>query len=117
MPRDARGFLFDILSACDDIRKFVGEADAACYAENKLLRLAVERSFEIIGEAVSQLAKLDPDLAQRISDWRDAIAFRNILIHGYATIDHDIVWRVINNSLPALRQSVAKLLQELSPRE
>ena len=73
--------------------------------------------FEILGEAMSQRAKTDPVLARRIAERRNVIAFRNILIHGYSTIDHDIVWRVIKNSLPALRQSVAELLQELSPHE
>jgi uncharacterized protein with HEPN domain len=79
-----------------------------------MLRLAVERSFEIIGEAINQLAKNDPDIAQRISEWRNVIVFRNILIHAYASIDHDIVWGIIKDSLPVLRQSVAELFQELS---
>jgi uncharacterized protein with HEPN domain len=117
MRRKAEAFLFDILGACDDILSFIGSMDADSYAENNLVRSAVERKCEIIGEAISQLAKLDPGLAQRISDWREVIAFRNILIHGYATINHDIVWSVIEDSLPALRQSIAALLQELSPRE
>jgi predicted nucleotidyltransferase len=49
--------------------------------------------FEIIGEARAQLSKLDPALARRIPDIRQIIAFRNVLIHGYATIEHDRVWR------------------------
>ena len=52
-----------------------------------MLRAAVEREFEIVGEALSQLAQLDPAVADRISDYRRIIAFRNLLIHGYGQID------------------------------
>ena len=48
-----------------------------------MARSAVERQFEIIGEALGQLARLDPAMAERITDFRRVIAFRNILVHGY----------------------------------
>ncbi len=57
-----------------------------------MLRAAVEREFEIIGEALAQLSKLDAALVARISDYRRIIAFRNILIHGYADVDDQLVW-------------------------
>jgi uncharacterized protein with HEPN domain len=52
-----------------------------------VLRSAVERQFEILGEALGQLARLDAALAARIPKLREIVAFRNLLVHGYATID------------------------------
>jgi len=77
-----------------------------------MLRSAVERQFEIIGEALAQLVRLDEALASRISEYRRIIAFRNILIHGYAEVDHRIVWDIVESKLPRLRREVAALLEE-----
>jgi uncharacterized protein with HEPN domain len=78
-----------------------------------MLRLAVERAFSIIGEALSQLAKLDAVLVAQISEYQRIIAFRNILIHAYAEVDDRIVWDVIETKLPALRQQTADLLRSI----
>jgi uncharacterized protein with HEPN domain len=75
-----------------------------------MLRSAVERQFEIIGEALSRLAKDDPQVAAAIPDHGKIIGFRNVLIHGYATVDDRIVWGVIENHLAPLRAAVAGLL-------
>jgi uncharacterized protein with HEPN domain len=77
---------------------------------DELLRSAVERQFEIIGEALAGLARDEPDVAAGIPDHRRIIAFRNILIHGYATVDDKIVWGVVEGNLPALRKAVDSLL-------
>lgn len=115
MHRDAQTYLWDVHNAADAILRFVAGLDARTYAETELVHSAVERKFEIIGEALRQLAKLDPDMARRIPDMRDIIAFRNILIHGYAVVEQDQVWRILQSSLPHLRASVAALLAELGP--
>lgn len=75
-----------------------------------MLRAAVERQFEIIGEALNQLSKRDPDRANKIPDLARIVAFRNILIHGYATVDDRLVWGVLEGQLPSLQQSVDKML-------
>ena len=77
-----------------------------------MLRAAVERQFEIIGEALAQLAKGDPATATRITDYRRIIAFRNILIHGYAQVDDRLVWDIVASKLAVLRSDVQMLLQE-----
>lgn len=74
---------------------------------------AVERKFEIIGEALGQLAKANPDLAACIPHLSQIVAFRNQLIHGYARVDHSTVWEVIEQFLPQLKTVVGELLQEL----
>jgi uncharacterized protein with HEPN domain len=68
-----------------------------------MLRSAVERQFEVIGETLSQLAKMDPAAAARIPDLRRIVGFRNVLIHGYDRIEDAAVWRVIQDDLPPLR--------------
>jgi uncharacterized protein with HEPN domain len=115
MLRDARTYLWDIQQAADAITKFIAGLDFTSYSENELVYSAVERKFEIIGEALSQLSRLSPDLAGRIPNVRNAIAFRNLLIHGYAVVEHDRVWQIAHESLPALQAAVAALLTELGP--
>lgn len=77
-----------------------------------MLRSAVERQFEIIGETLVQLSRLDEALAARISEYRRIIAFRNILIHGYAQVDDRIVWDILETKLPILRREVRMLLEQ-----
>lgn len=78
-----------------------------------MVQAAVERKFEVIGEALNQLAKLDPALAARIPDVPQIVAFRNQLIHGYATVNPDTVWNIAQNALPGLLAAVQQLLDEL----
>ena len=113
MPRDPRAFLWDIADAAADIAQFIDRQDAEGYAQTALVRAAVERKFEIVGEALGQLARLDPALAARIPDYRRIIAFRNILIHGYASIDHAEAWRIATTALPNLNAAVVALMNEL----
>lgn len=117
MHHDAKTYLWDIQNATDAILRFVAGLDAQEFEAAELVHSAVERKFEIIGEALRQLARLDPHLASRIPDMRDIIAFRNILIHGYAVVEHNQVWRIAQSSLPNLKVAVAALLAELGPTE
>jgi uncharacterized protein with HEPN domain len=110
MPLEARKYLFDIQQAIDLIDGFRAGKSFADYRQDAMLRSAVERQFEIVGEAISRLAQLNPALAERLTEYRRIIAFRNILIHAYATIDDRIVWGVIEGKLPQLRQEVKNLL-------
>ena len=92
---------------------FVAGLDVAVYAATPLVHSAVERKFEIIGEALSQLARLDAALAARFPELPQIDAFRNQLIHGYAAVNHSTVWNVVQDSLPQLLACVQVLLQEL----
>ena len=75
-----------------------------------MLRSAVERQFEIIGEALNKLSKIDPACAERISEHQRIIAFRNIVIHRYAELDNRLVWGVVESKLPVLYREVTDLL-------
>jgi uncharacterized protein with HEPN domain len=112
MDRDPRSWLWDVLHAAQDIDSFVHGLGSDAYAAQPLVHSAVERKFEIIGEALSQLSKVDPALAVRIPQLRSIIGLRNLLIHGYAEVRHDTVWKIIQQSLPQLRSQVQALLDE-----
>lgn len=113
MQRDSRAWLWDVREAASCIEQFTDGLNADDYARTPLVYSAVERKFEIIGEALNQMAKARPDLASRIPYLPQIVAFRNQLIHGYARVDHDTVWEAIRHSLPQLRMAVDALLQEL----
>jgi uncharacterized protein with HEPN domain len=83
------------------------------YTSDALLRSAVERQFEIVGEALNNLSKVDAQLASSIPDLRRIVAFRNVLIHGYATIDDALVWQVLSTRVPALDEVLNRLLGQL----
>jgi uncharacterized protein with HEPN domain len=77
-----------------------------------LVQAAVERKFEVIGEALNQLTKLDAAMATQLPDLPQIVAFRNQLIHGYATVKPSTVWTIAQNSLPGLITVVQALLGE-----
>lgn len=75
-----------------------------------MLRSAVERQLEIIGEALNQLSKADPAIGTKIPGLARIVAFRNILVHGYAVVDNALVWQLLNDRLPELERVVRELL-------
>src|SRR4051812_22106772 len=112
MRRDSRTYLFDIQRAATLVVQFTTGRTFDEYLRDIMLRSAVERQFEIIGEAMTQLNKLDPSLAARITEHRSIISFRNILIHGYANVNHRLVWGVVETSLGRLQREIDDLLSE-----
>ena len=110
MQRDARAYLWDAHQAAQTILEFVAGKTFENYASEKLLRSAVERQFEIIGEALNQLSRLDEKWIGRIPDLAQIVAFRNLLIHGYASVNDHTVWRTIEKSLPGLSLQLLELL-------
>ena len=112
MQRDPKSLLWDAREAADVIATITAEKSFADFDRDVILRSAVERQFEIVGEALARLARLDPAIAAKIPDLREIVAFRNVLIHGYAVIDRARVWRVVEDNLPQLRAALAVLLAE-----
>jgi uncharacterized protein with HEPN domain len=112
MDPKARALLYDIQQAGTLVERFIGGKSFGDYGADPLLRAGVERQLEIIGEALNQLAKLGEDEVARITDYRRIIALRNILVHGYARVDHQVIWNIIERSLPVLRREVDALMHE-----
>jgi uncharacterized protein with HEPN domain len=112
MQRDPRAFLWDVREAALAIQTFTTGLNVTAYENNELVQAAVERKFEVIGEALNQLSKLDATMAARLPDLPQIVAFRNQLIHGYATVNPSTVWTIAQNSLPSLIIVVQTLLDE-----
>lgn len=91
MRPESRKLLWDALQAAEKISRFTKGESFDDYELEEVLRSAVERQFEIIGEALDQLRIADPPTASGISELPRIVAFRNILIHGYASIDDRLV--------------------------
>ena len=73
---------------------------------------AVERQFEIIGESLNRLSRADPATAALVSDLPRIVAFRNVLIHGYAAIDYLLVWEVATTRINLLIATLSRLLSD-----
>ena len=112
MPRDARAYLWDARRAAEQVGTFVADRTRDDYAADVMLRSAVERQFEILGEALNKLRHADPDLAASIADLPRIVAFRNLLIHGYASIDDELVWDAATNRVGPLIANLTHLLDE-----
>ena len=113
MRVETRACLHDIAGAADLIAEFTAGRRYADYVRDAMLRAAVERQFEIVGEALAQLVKLDIEVAVRISHYRSIIGFRNILVHAYAKVDDRLVWDAVEGKLPLLRREVGALARTL----
>ena len=110
---DAAKYLWDARRAAERIARFTGGRDRAAYLADELLRSAVERQFEIVGEALARLRQADPVLAATIPELPRIVAFRNVLIHGYATVDNELVWGVVEGHLLSLLGALAHLLDSM----
>jgi uncharacterized protein with HEPN domain len=106
--------LWDIQHACRLVLEFTQGKDFVAYESDALLRSGVERQLEIAAEALIQLLKVDPSLADTISDVPRIISFRNRLVHRYFEIDNALVWRIVEVDVPTLLREVEQLREERS---
>jgi uncharacterized protein with HEPN domain len=112
MRPEARTFLWDARQAAARVEEFVQGKGPEDYLADALLRSAVERQLEIVGEALNRLSRVDPQTAARIPDLARIVAFRNVLAHGYAVVDDRIVWDLVSSHLPALVAALQVLAAE-----
>jgi uncharacterized protein with HEPN domain len=112
MPRDRRAYLWDVLHAVNFVETFTAGKTLQEYSADAMLRSAVERQLEIIGEALGQAIRHFPELENSLTSCRQIIAFRNRLIHGYALVSDAVVWGVIETDLPVLKREAESLFNE-----
>ncbi len=111
MQHNIEMYLHDILNAIDSIVEYLGnERNFHEYETNKLLRRAVERELEIVGEATNRILKLNPEI--NINNARRIVDLRNWVIHAYDSVDNVIIWGIVNKDIPLLREQVITLLNK-----
>ena len=111
MNLEIKKLLFDIKTSIDSLLEYLGQKrDFQEYQNNKLLRRAVERELEIIGEAASRILKHDNNFP--LEDARRIVDLRNWVIHGYDKVDDVIIWGIISIHIPKLKNRVDDLLAE-----
>ena len=81
------------------------------FTQNKLVRQATERNFEIIGEATNRIRKVSPQI--NIKNNKQIINLRNLIIHSYDNINHEVLWAIVINDLPELKTEVETLINTI----
>jgi uncharacterized protein with HEPN domain len=102
--------LLDALRACQAIQEFTSEIDFSEYERNLMLRSAVERQLEIVGEALGQAAQESEAITDEIPSIPRIVALRNRVIHGYDSVDNEIVWDIVQTKLPPLMKQLDRVL-------
>jgi uncharacterized protein with HEPN domain len=105
--------LHDALAACRALREFVEGRTLAEYEQHLMLRSAVERQLEIIGEALGQARRTDETLETRLHKLPRIVALRNRVIHGYDTVDDEIIWDIVQTNVPELTEQLKALLENV----
>lgn len=110
MKAEARERLAHALEACEAIAQFTAGKSRDDYLADALLRSAVERQIEIIGEALQRATQLDETVNEKIPELRRIVGMRNRIIHGYDSVDDELLWSVVETNVPALASSLRTIL-------
>lgn len=107
MPHSPHKLLIDISNACEEIIEFTDDKSIADFKKDRILQLALERQFEIIGEALYRLDRIDHDnLCDSIPEYSKIIGFRNVIAHGYDILDQDVLWDFAKERVPELLEKI-----------
>lgn len=107
-------WLFDVKMSIDEINEFFHneEKDFFKYRNNLMLKRAVERNLEIIGEAINRIITRDSTYNKEITNAKAIIGLRNHVIHAYDTISDENIWSILTNHLPKLKIEIENLIQK-----
>ena len=111
----AAAFLWDAVTFSRNVGVAVGTTSLETYLEGGPVAWATERQIELVGEALNNLRKVAPELAERIPDVHKIIATRNVLVHGYTEVNNTIVWQAATLAIPGLIPTLETLLNEVEP--
>ena len=109
--RDWKLYVIDMLESIEKIEKYILGLSYEEFIKDSKTKDAVVRNLEIIGEAANAIPK---EIQKRYEEipWSQIVGMRNRLIHGYFVVDYKIVWHVINDELPDLKENMKKILEE-----
>ncbi len=110
MLHDPKVCLEDALNAALLIKEFTLNMSFEEYRNDLKTQSAVERQFEIIGEAFNRVFKMNEEILISVNSWKEIIGFRNVIIHGYDALSDDIVWDTIINNIPVLIKDLQTLI-------
>ena len=112
MDRKLKKYLEDIRLAIEDIESFLAQKPRmySIFLEDTMLRRAIEREISIIGEALNQALKIDNEIS--ITDARKIVGTRNYVIHAYDSLRPEMLWEIVINDIPILKEEVKTLLAE-----
>ncbi|EKT3958603.1 MULTISPECIES: HepT-like ribonuclease domain-containing protein [Flavobacterium] len=107
-------WLFDVKMAIDEIDSYFidEEKDFFKYRSNLMLKRAVERDLEIIGEAINRIITRDKYFEIKITNAKAIISLRNQVIHAYDNISDENIWSILTNHLPKLKKEIEYLIDE-----
>ena len=112
MPRhSAEKYLYDIQNCCQFLLQFTQGKSVEDYKTDRAFRSALERELQIIGEAMMHLDHDFPEVAEEISEHRNIIGFRHVLVHGYDSLNPETVWNVVETKLKTLHEQVTDSLK------
>jgi uncharacterized protein with HEPN domain len=105
--------LLHILDAINEIQLYTSNIVLKAFLENSMMRFACVKQIEIIGEAANMIS---PETKAIFTDleWKQIIGIRHILVHEYFGVDFDLIWQVIINDLPLLKEKILKVLDTIS---
>lgn len=112
MESDPRALLFEIAESSGRILEFTAGIGATEYINNPLIKSAAERLFIIIGEALNRLKQIDRPLFESIVNAPRIIGFRNTLVHGYDLVSDELVWEIISENVPDLKNLCKRILSK-----
>lgn len=110
--RSVEKYLNDILDSITQIESYFDNFPRRfdVYCETPMMQRAIQMNISIIGEATNKLLKIAPGIP--ITKARKIVDTRNYMIHGYDSVSHDMVWSIVINHLPLLKEEVVKILTE-----
>lgn len=110
MDNQIKSWIFDIHTAIIEIDSFFEEGQKVFvhYQTDIKTKRAVERNLEIIGEAMKRILEKNSDF--KLTNARKIVDTRNRIIHGYDSVSDDVIWSIVINHLPKLKEEVNQLL-------
>ncbi len=115
-PPEDEALLRDMLAHARQAVAAIADKERGDLDSDFVLAAALERFIEVIGETASKVSTATRATAPQVP-WRQIVGMRNRLVHGYASVDHDIVWDVVSDDLAGVIQAPEELLQDMAPND